>query len=67
MATIQESHLYRCWDDCRFEGCPGHTVTFTYQNTADVFRMRVDDHEPHYIDLNVLPLLVDFLKGLDLV
>lgn len=33
---------YRCLNDCRMEGCPGHTLQVQFFNTADVVRILVD-------------------------
>jgi len=26
---------FRCWDDCRQTGCPGHVLRMDYQRTSD--------------------------------
>lgn len=36
----RENH--RCMDDCRIEGCPGHTLELTYQTCADVVLLTKD-------------------------
>ena len=39
----RENH--RCMDDCRQEGCPGHTLELTYQTCADVVLLEKDGEE----------------------
>ena len=42
MSTIELSVEYRCSDDCRMEGCPGHTATLTYQSTSDAYTFDIN-------------------------
>jgi hypothetical protein len=30
---------YKCFNDCRQEGCPGHEIQFVYHHTSDVIRV----------------------------
>lgn len=36
---------YRCFHDCRQEGCPGHTIRVDYYNTVDLVEVHVDGEE----------------------
>jgi hypothetical protein len=42
MATRRISTTYRCWDDCKPEGCPGHTIELKAGNTWDYGSFTVD-------------------------
>lgn len=60
MSSQSISLPYRCVDDCRYEGCPGHTLNMRYRNSSDTFSYWVDDKEGQrvYIDGNALMTLV---------
>lgn len=42
MSTTELSVEYRCSDDCRMEGCPGHTARLTYQSTSDRYSFDIN-------------------------
>jgi len=35
MSDTKLEHHYRCWDDCRPQGCPGHTAILQYQSVSN--------------------------------
>jgi hypothetical protein len=43
---------YRCANDCRQEGCPGHKVRATFSRTSDTYRFEFDDTEALVFDEN---------------
>lgn len=45
---------YKCFDDCRQTGCPGHTLQISLQRTSNVFFLVIDGNEEEaiYFDLN---------------
>lgn len=45
MSTGELSIEYRCSNDCRMEGCPGHTATLTYQSTSDAYMLDINGQE----------------------
>lgn len=32
---------YKCFNDCRMEGCPGHILQVQYSNTVDIVNVHV--------------------------
>lgn len=48
MSTSQLSIEYRCSNDCRMEGCPGHTGELNYQSTADAYTFDMNGRELHF-------------------
>ena len=42
MSTQILDTTYRCADDCRFEGCPGHALRLRKHHTSDVWEAVVD-------------------------
>jgi len=37
-----EAINYKCFNDCRMEGCPGHQLQIEYFNTADTVNLFID-------------------------
>ena len=63
------SKNYRHLEDCKMEGCPGHTCTFTYHSVTDSFTFDFGDGsgiEPITIDIIQLELIKRYLKDLEL-
>ena len=45
---------YRCLNDCRQEGCPGHLVRFGYSRCSDVEFFEIDGKCEYFFDENML-------------
>lgn len=43
---------YKCFNDCRQEGCPGHKVREVFCRSSDVLSFEFDDGTAEYWDLN---------------
>ncbi len=43
MSTRQATQTYRCWNDCRQEGCPSHDITVLLQTTSDILIIDFND------------------------
>ena len=39
--------IFHCGNDCRMEGCPGHTLKIHYHHTSDTVTVLLDDQ--HYV------------------
>ncbi len=66
MSTRARKISYRCDNDCRMEGCPGHVLTGTLQDTSDV--VIIEDEKGTYVfsgDINRTNALIDILSSLD--
>lgn len=35
MSKTKLEHRYRCWNDCKMEGCPSHVATLEFQSVTD--------------------------------
>ena len=42
MGTWKRECGFKCSEDCRRTGCPGHTLKLSYQTTAEVGRVEHD-------------------------
>lgn len=43
MSTLKQSEVFRCFDDCKQEGCPSHDMRVEIQNTSENLSVYVDD------------------------
>jgi hypothetical protein len=43
MATIEQEIEYKCFDDCRQWGCPGHKIKITIQTVSEALIVYRDD------------------------
>ena len=43
MSTQRSTRHYKCANDCKFEGCPGHEVTVERHNTSDMVTVLIGD------------------------
>ncbi len=41
---------YRCMNDCRQSGCPGHTMQIAYHGTSDTVGLVIDGREELVFD-----------------
>lgn len=48
MSTSELSIEYRCSNDCRMEGCPGHTGKLSYQSTSDAYSFDMGGFKIHF-------------------
>jgi hypothetical protein len=65
MGTIIRKKTYRCSDDCRQSGCPGHEAIFTYQSVSDAYVFENGKGETKYFERGELEAFIELLKGLD--
>lgn len=42
MGTLKNEKIYKCFNDCRMDGCPGHKMTSIIQTTSDVLIVDID-------------------------
>lgn len=42
MSTLRNEIEYRCFNDCRQEGCPSHKMTLAIQNTSEIMIVEID-------------------------
>ena len=42
MSNIEREISFRCSDDCKQAGCPGHKMTVFIQTTSDVMIVQID-------------------------
>ena len=54
---------FKCLNDCRIEGCPGHRMELLFQRSVDVWVIDIDG-ERTYMDDHAIEVLVDiYQKG----
>ena len=41
---------YRCVNDCRMCGCPGHTLRLRYYHTVDIVILEIDGQQQYCFD-----------------
>jgi len=66
MSTTELSIEYRCSNDCRMEGCPGHIGKLNYQSTADAYTFDMAGRKLHFErgELEALVVLAQRLSDL---
>lgn len=45
MSTIKIDTPYKCDNDCKISGCPGHILHAEYQSTSDIYSFHIDDNK----------------------
>lgn len=60
MAIIQRHLSYRCYDDCRPQGCPTHVATLEVQTTSQAYTFNLDGREL-YFERGELEALLDLI------
>ncbi len=53
---------YRCTDDCKQSGCPGHTATFSISHATDTYSIDWGNKEKIYLDNAQMALLLQFAE-----
>lgn len=53
---------YRCLNDCRQEGCPGHTLRAVHHNTSDVLSFEIDGKSEYWFDYNTFKAMIESCK-----
>ena len=48
MTTIRRELTYRCYDDCRPQGCPTHVATLEIQTTSQAYTFNLDGRELYF-------------------
>lgn len=57
MSGWTKETLYRCFNDCRMEGCPGHVMKMEYRGVSDTYTIFIDDKEYLCADEGILGAL----------
>lgn len=66
MAKRQVKMKYFCYNDCKIQGCPGHTATLQVQTVSDSIRFDNGfSQEPYYFDPSTLEVLINLLQKVD--
>lgn len=55
---------YRCYDDCKMSGCPGHKATFTYYSATGGFNLDFGDGVDITIDTTQMELIKEYIDAL---
>lgn len=63
MANCVREIDYRCSDDCRMEGCPGHKGILNYQSVADAYSFSMNGRILHF-ERGELEAMVSLLGSL---
>jgi len=64
MATVILKEKYRCFDDCRQEGCPEHEATLQFQTVSNAYTFENGKGEKYSFEQGELETLVSLLKQL---
>lgn len=67
MANCIREKEYRCYDDCKMEGCPSHKATLTFQSVSNHYTFDDGRGTVHYFNQGALQAFIDLLKELDRV
>ena len=66
MTTIRRELTYRCYDDCKSQGCPTHVATLEVQTTSQAYTFNLDGREL-YFERGELEALLDLIALVDRV
>jgi hypothetical protein len=62
MATVVRKKKYRCTDDCRQSGCPGHEAELVFQSTSMIYSYdKGQGGQTYFFDDASLQTLIDLL------
>jgi len=64
MATVILKEKYRCFDDCRQEGCQEHEATLQFQTVSNAYTFENGKGKKYYFEQGELETLVSLLKQL---
>ena len=64
MGTVILKEKYRCFDDCRQKGCPGHEATLQFQTVSNTYTFENGKGEKYSFEQGELETLVSLLKQL---
>ena len=67
MGMIHSERTYRCFEDCRMEGCPSHKMEVFIQTTADVMEVKKDGEAWFFSDPTEWKTLLEMLNSHDYV
>lgn len=57
MGTSRTTAVYRCFNDCSPDGCPGHLLSVNHHRTADVISISIDGEPICDLDVNAFDAL----------
>ena len=66
MTTIKREITYRCYDDCKPQGCPTHVATLEVQTTSQAYTFNLDGREL-YFERGELEVMLDLIALVDRV
>lgn len=49
---------YRCTNDCKQTGCPGHVIREVFDRSSDIYVFNIDGNPEYYFDENLLAALL---------
>jgi hypothetical protein len=64
MSTSRIERAFKCHNDCRQTGCPGHSIRLEYHHTSDTVSIFVDDKHTNTFDKNKWRALVNMDREL---
>lgn len=53
---------YKCFNDCKETGCPGHELQLEDFFTADILNVKIDKIIEYHFDINFLSALLEIYK-----
>jgi hypothetical protein len=56
---------YKCFNDCRQEGCPGHVARFGYSRCSDVEYFEIDGKNEYFLDHSMLKAMLESKKQME--
>lgn len=65
MATAILTKKYRCFDDCRPEGCPHHEATLEFQSVSNAYKFDNGKGDTYYFEEGELEAMIELLRQLN--
>jgi len=60
--SYSEVIQFKCFNDCKMQGCPGHTLRLVRHNTSDTFSVEIDGKAEYHFDPTVLDLITKLYR-----
>ena len=66
MANCVREIKYRCQDDCKISGCPGHDGKLEFQSVSEHYHFTMNGKEMHF-EAGELQAMIDLIRLLNRV
>lgn len=62
MAHLKIEREYRCDNDCKMEGCPGHTASLEFISSANIYIFNDGQGRQISFDISLASAMIDMFR-----